>query len=301
MMFVTSIKVIVMSLHLTKVSSVISPFIQGCVDSMNFIGTFKLIKRSSRIKKFIYDALPLYMCVMVVNFLYGYWYEPYYLNEKSLRTWIIIKFLWLVGWAIPSYMICKIMYYHQFMDLWTTVYMKKKTDSSVNTRAPTPTRTRTNVNVNVWTSMSELLYGIILTSAYYIQTIVFEFFIPIVYIKLLFSVISFSWMISWGVFENKMIYSQMDLFQRITYFESRWAYFLGFGLPTSLLYTFVFDWYIGMNLWYLIVMMLTFRAILSNPTKMNGDYERIRVFWFSEYIASYSIKWILKHTNAQFT
>ena len=292
-----------------------TPFYRGFIDSANFIGTAKMIKRSSRIKKFVYKTVPLYSVFMLINFAYSLWYHPYVLSSKSLYSRALITGLWWGLWFIPSYIVCKLLYYYQFMELWDTVYSKRK--SSEKNKI-------TNKDSNMWTSISELIYGIVLSTAYFVQTVVLEAVIPIQAVRMIFSNIAFSWMISWGVFEYKLIYEGKDLFQRIRYFERRWLYFLGFGLPISVLYTCVFDWYTGMNVWYPIVMLLSFRAILSNPVKSpkpeepdlntentenelprqpgrrpkpKYDHRRLRIFFIAEYISTVTVRWFIQQRN----
>jgi len=295
------------------------PFYKGLIDGLDVIDTFRLIRRSSRIKAFIYNALPVYLVFMCVNFAYSLWYFPNILPNHVWYTVILIRIGWWGLWFIPSYVVCKVLYYKQFMELWKTVYSKR------NKRNQSKSSKKFR-ELDMWTSISELVYGAVLSSAYFVQTKIFDFMIPITSIRLLFSAIAFSWMISWGVFEYRFIYEGKDLFQRIRYFERRWLYFLGFGLPMSMLYTFVFDWYIGMNFWYPIVMLLSFRAILSNPIKSPKYYEeeeksdiseekspvlkrpgarprthidqrRLRIFFIAEYISTVCVRWIITQRN----
>lgn len=298
------------------------PLYKGLFDGLNVIDTFRLIRRSSRIKKFIYNALPVYLVFICVNFGYGFWYYPNILPYRTWYTRIITKLMWWGLWFIPSYIVCKVLYYKQFMELWKTVYSKRKNSRNSSTKQDKKKR-----ELDTWTSISELIYGVVLSSAYFIQTKIFDYIIPITSVRLLFSTVAFSWMISWGVFEYRFIYEGKDLYQRIRYFERRWLYFLGFGIPISMLYTFVFDWYIGMNVWYPIVMFLSFRAILSTPIKSpkytndakddisttnesspllkrpnakprpSTDQRRLRIFFIAEYISTVCVSWAITQRN----
>lgn len=285
----------------------LTPFIRGLLDGVNVFSTIKLILRSSRIKQFLKESLPLYLSWMFINFIYSFWYCNYvgssYGSTSTLNR-IFIKALWWGLWFVPSYVICKVLYFKHFMELWELIYKKKR---------------KLSAPVNPWRFVSELLYGIILICGFMLQNIIIDYMLPLKFAGVMYSIIANSWMISWGVFEYKLVYENKDLFQRIYYFECRWLYFLGFGLPCSLLYALIFDWFVGMNAWYLIMIILSFNAILTEPVetfvvkedksgvnevcerrfpnRRPSDPRRLRIFYISEYLATYVIKLIIDKRN----
>ena len=230
----------------------IYPFYKGVLDGINIYSTSKLIYRSSRIKKFLYKVLPLYSIFAIVNLIYYKWF---YISILPTKTWVvrvITSSLWWIIWLIPAYALTKILYYKQFSELWKIVYKNQKKQKKQKT--------------NGWKYTSELIYGTTLSLAYSMQTLFIELFIPIKILASIFSIISFSWAISWTVFENRFIYQGFDLSDRIHYFERRWLYFLGFGLPLAIIYRYV-DWVTGISLWYFASIILSLRVILANPIK----------------------------------
>lgn len=274
----------------------LTPFIRGLFDGVNVFSTIKLILRSSRIKQFLKESLPLYLSWMFINFFYIFWY----CNYSDSNSEVLIKVLWWSLWFVPSYIVCKVLYFKHFMELWELIYKKKRKSS-------TP--------VNPWRFVSELLYGIVLVCGFTLQNSIVNYLMPLKVAGVMYSIIANSWMISWGVFEYKLVYENKDLFQRIYYFECRWLYFLGFGLPCSLLYALIFDWFVGMNVWYLLMIMLSFNAILSEPVetfvvkednnicelrfpnRRPSDPRRLRIFYISEYLATCAIKFIIDKRN----
>lgn len=156
-------------------------------------------------------------------------------------------------WIGPTYIACNIYSYYNSQALWESANKKNKVNNG-------------NCNTDNWKYISELLYGFLLSFAYYIQSVVIWYIVPTYFLSVLTSVILFSWTISWSVFEYRFIHANKDLFQRIRHFERRWLYFLGFGLPLSVLYHFL-SRPISLSIWFIAIAFLTLRAIVVKPLK----------------------------------
>lgn len=287
----------------------ISPLRIGLIDGLNLFSILRLVKRSSRIKQFLYKTIPFYIVFALVNYIYYGWYKV--LLYKMWYTRFFIQMMWWIIWLIPAYIFSKVLYYKQVSALWETVYKKKK-------------KKKENSNMkhqtDNWMSVAELAYGILLSIAYTAQITAVELLIPNHYkINTIFSIILFSWAISWSIFEYRMIYEGHNLPQRVRYFERRWLYFLGFGLPlSSIHYILYIDWITSISVLQFTITLLSIRAILSTPIKSpnyiyytsstpiiadspqfdankqtNGDGRRLRIFIVAEYFVTYVINWLI--------
>ena len=176
---------------------------------------------------------------------------------------------------------------------WNETYAKK--DLSVKSKG-------------FWENISEHIYGFVLILCYVVQITLITFLLRVLFSGLIgliaskiYNIVCISLLFSWTVFEPKLIKEGQDLFQRIYYFEKRWLYFLGYGLPLSVVYTNL-PWKLGIGIWFLGLMFLSVRAILVKPQKFKHEKrksphkphkphkphfeERLRIFWLAEKITS---------------
>eukprot|EP00299_Pterocystis_sp_00344_P012094 c5761_g1_i1.p1 GENE.c5761_g1_i1~~c5761_g1_i1.p1 ORF type:complete len:332 (-),score=29.30 c5761_g1_i1:48-1007(-) len=108
--------------------------------------------------------------------------------------------------------------------------------------------------------LSDLIYRVLLCFFYVLlSTIVF--FIPIVGIPL--SVVLVSWLYAFYCFEYIWTMQSWPLDRQITFFENRWAFFLGFGLPCSIL-SHVFPVVLSAALCGLVFPMCVIMATISS-------------------------------------
>jgi hypothetical protein len=142
----------------------------------------------------------------------------------------------------------------------------------------------------------------------------------------MYSVVNVAWLISWNAFEFRMIHFGMDIFQRVYYFERRWMYFLGYGLPLSVVYVTIFGsvWKLGVCVWYFGMLFMSIRAILSTPVKWEISEEekrmeeelrkivprrqnarprdppihvRLKIFWIAKYVTNWILHKFITLTN----
>ena len=302
-------------LPFNRLKTTFIPFLKGLIDGLNIYSTTKLIYRSGRIKQFLYNSIPLYAIYAIVNFVYHGLYSNNILPTHSHYTQLLISTLWWTLWFIPAYITIKIISYRYLTVLWNSVF-EKQTTAKTKPKNKNKNKNKTPHSNDGWEYVGEIIYGTILGIAYTTQIFIIDWFIPIKIVSTIFSTISFAWAVSWAVFEYKMIREGHDLLQRIRYFERRWIYFLGFGLPLAILYRHI-DWTTGISIWDLTIAFLTLNAILvipikspkqqpaehaqpANPTpkKPRGkprsyDERRLRIFIFAEYISTYIVNWIL--------
>ena len=199
------------------------------------------------------------------------------------------------------------------------IYAKKKDERHLNTIQQS--------NVYGLNSVSNVIHGSILSSVFIAQISVIDWMLSRLlssYIGVLYTLVHIAWLISWNAFEFKMIHEGMDMFQRVYYFERRWMYFLGYGLPLSVIYTFLFShtWKLGVCVWYFGMLFMSIRAILCEPDKMKfelSDEEkertnplpkrpgarprdtpietRLKIFWLSKYITNKLLEKFMEWTK----
>lgn len=99
-------------------------------------------------------------------------------------------------------------------------------------------------------------------------------------------------------------------------------YFLGYGLPLSVLYTFIFsiEWKLGVCVWHFGMMFLSINSILAKPEKWKNENEmnsfqsnklskrrprkipfeeRLRVFGLAKYVTNYILYTFIEMTKYQ--
>lgn len=266
----------------------IKPIANGIYDSLGLWTVGNLIYKSSRIKKFLYKIAPLYIVYSTVNLVWWGLYETYILEHKSTIMYYCISCAWWGLWFIPMFAITKILYFKQYVELWELIYAKK--NSKKSKKSKTRKSSQSSKRQDTWKYISELLYGIVLIVAYTVQLFVVDYFIPIQSISTIVSVIMFSWSVSWTVFEYRFIYESKDLFQRTRYFERRWLYFLGYGLPFSIVY-YLLSWQLQLIVYPYAITLLSLRAILAEPQKSPNLTEK----YGSENTPEYNVNNVIEN------
>ena len=101
------------------------------------------------------------------------------------------------------------------------------------------------------------------------------------------SVVVISWATSFAAFESKLIVKKYDLKKRIDFIEKRWAYALGYGLPASLMYTFLPNAF-STGTWQYMQLLLTLRAH-NVPSLVSVSLPRLRIFGIAQELAKFLI------------
>ncbi len=294
----------------------------GIHDGFNVISNVRLIRRSSRIKNAIMEILPLYGVYAVVNFwIFLIQYTSFYTNKTwtyrlgwSLFTWF--------GWLIPMWCVCTVVTYKWYSKLWQQVYSKKQ-DLSISMNNIQQS------NITGINSISNVIHGVLLSSIFIVQISVFDWVLSRLFSSFVgtyYTITNMSWLISWSAFEFRMIHEGMDIFQRVYYFERRWMYFLGYGLPLSIIYNTIFSnvWKLGVCAWYFGMLFMSIRAIRSTPVKWEISEEekrqeaelrkilpknpnarsrdppfqiRLKIFWIAKYCTNWILHKFMTWTN----
>lgn len=183
--------------------------------------------------------------------------------------------LYHLTWGVPAYIVGSLIHIRY-------VWLVTKTAKT----APTSSLQRVNETI------AEVIYGVVLSITYFAQTYVYvyvstallpTFFTPIVTITV--NVCTIAWATSFTAFESKLIVDGQDLGQRISFFEHRWAYALGYGLIASLIYNF-FPLVIAMSCWQYLQLLLTFRVYQLKLSQLTPTRPRLRIFRVAKEMAT---------------
>lgn len=107
------------------------------------------------------------------------------------------------------------------------------------------------MNRSITSVFADEVYRIILFSLYLMQTTIAYYAIPVFHIGPIISFVLVCWLYAYYSFEYCWMGEGWNLEQRLKYFEERWAYFCGFGVPCTVL-TFWFPQLIGGGLFALL-------------------------------------------------
>jgi len=123
-----------------------------------------------------------------------------------------------------------------------------------------------------WLSaMADELYRVLLIGSFMIQMSLVSL-IP--YIGNVLSLMHICWIYSLYSFEYKWILEGWNLETRLHYFESRWAYFAGFGFPSALL-TLMFPKFISAGIFAFIFPIFIILAIEARPVSHSPPLESV--------------------------
>lgn len=248
---------------------------------------WKCFTTSRTLKLFALKALPLYVTTVLIGIYFTV------LGNVDNTHVVLNKGVWLIAWGIPIYVVGTLL---QGWYVWNiTKIASDSTKAMPEKRNPTVT-------------ISEGLYGVLLSFTYLVQTFLFNFVAKSIlpnfcapFISTAISIVMIAWTTAFTAFDCKLILKNYDLFRRIHFVETRWAYALGYGLPASLVYHF-FPGVFALGVWQYLQLLLTLRAVslstkdVSDPfsggasKRVNGH--RLRMFRFAQYLASIVLSWI---------
>ena len=133
-------------------------------------------------------------------------------------------------WLIPAYAISKFVNSYWFEDIAGVVFKKlNKSKSSRSMKPLSPAR-----------AISDIIFSIVMQLFFLFQATII-ILIPIPKISTIIGYICLCLLYSFYSFEYAWIYRNFELKYRVQRIESYWPYFLGFGLPLTLVSNALFD------------------------------------------------------------
>jgi len=291
------------------VKNFISVFFQGIWEGICILKSITILFKSRRARKLLKDGYPLWILHFIMN-MYLYYILPLVTEHQTLwYTYLTYASVWAM-WNIPVYVISSILQFTYFNRWMKDVYKNKY---------------KINNTGNTLTSLAEVLYGNLLLFCYLVQIELVCYMISIRWLSLIYAQIHYAWMVSFNIIEYKLIYAGHPLFKRIAFFENRWIYFLGLGLPLSFLYSMV-PFSIIVGAYPIFLGLLVLQSVQLNPKRLYSDqnvrivketnlsfqihqtslFERLPIFYFSHKIATvilnrfyYFLKPLKKNTKNQ--
>lgn len=116
-------------------------------------------------------------------------------------------------------------------------------------------------------SITQLIYKLLLSGIFLLQTnimtMILEYFESPLFGTILL-LLHLSWLHAWWSFGYSWDLQGKDIEESIQYFEERWAYFTGFGLPTAIM-THIFPQLIGTGIYAFLFPFFIILGIVANP------------------------------------
>lgn len=248
-------------------------FCKGVQDGVNVIYPIELTWASSRVWKIMSAAMGLNLLFAILNVYF--WMLT---RNDSMFVQQFVNVLWIFPvYGIVTLFNCK--YQTQVLEL---IYKYKYSEKVY--------KDQFKMSIKL---VTELVYGALLMIGLLIEIELVRTFMPIV--PALFLLPLHCWFFSFYICEFKLIYFGKDLHERIMYFERHWLYFLGYGLPLALVYTFL-PFALTCSIYVCWSTLLIINTVNIKP-KLHKDIHRkiarIPVFCFTKWIAMHIIRiWI---------
>lgn len=134
----------------------------------------------------------------------------------------ILTYTFNFFWLIPAYIISKFVNSYWFEDIAGKVF-KKLTKSSKSARPLSPAR-----------AISDIIFSIVMQLFFLVQATIIML-IPIPKINTIIGYMCLCLLYSFYSFEYAWLYRNFEFRHRVKYIENYWPYFLGFGLPLTIL------------------------------------------------------------------
>eukprot|EP00298_Acanthocystis_sp_HF-20_P001896 c12372_g1_i1.p1 GENE.c12372_g1_i1~~c12372_g1_i1.p1 ORF type:complete len:282 (+),score=64.05 c12372_g1_i1:133-978(+) len=193
-------------------------------------------------------------------------------SESTATLNVIVKMIYEVCWLYPMYSLSILLNAMTYQTIASASYALQF-------------GTKMNTFTYTWfiQQLGDQAYRLILCLFFLAHTLVLEF-IP--FIGLILSVVFVSWLYSFYCFEYVWGLSQWQLEKQISLFEGRWAFFLGFGMPCSIIahvYPLVVSGAIIGALFPICIIMATIAEVPPPPPNSKFPI-RIQLFSSSRYL-----------------
>ena len=246
---------------------------RGLFDSLKaFTVAFQFLVKSSTLrwlimKCFVLNGVLFIGSVLVWDHVVKRLLQYLVVDKNVLHfTEYLSKFLYYLFWVWPIYAVSFLLSSLWYQDI--AKHLSKLVRSDVKSHGPQP---------SLSTVIGRELYRTILFSIYLIQSSMLYYLNPLGLGRPM-SFVFASWLYSFYCFEYVWIRMGWSLERRLKFFEERWAYFLGFGLPCTLI-TFWFPQMIGSGLFALVFPVFEIACFTVVPQPINiSDSIRLPVF-----------------------
>lgn len=267
-------------------------FANGVADSCRVWQSFQSSRTLRTIAK---SMLPLHGTTIVL----GLWFHSIDYYGLSPEDWLkhaVLWTMWSVLWGAPVYVLGSLLQirYANLIQQAATAHQQA---------AFTEERRK-----NFSSAVAETLYGALLNLTFLFQIWLINFLGGMLLpdfaaptLKWVFSIFNVAWATSFAAFESRLITKNQDLFQRVLFVEQKWAYALGYGIITSVLYHMAPS-AISNGLWQYAVLLLMLNAmrlklltlpgppVEERPVSRSSMWHQLRVFYVAQIFAVYVIQ-----------
>jgi etoposide-induced 2.4 mRNA len=155
-------------------------------------------------------------------------------SESHLLQWLatILHYLFTGLWVLPVFWISKPINVIWFQDIASAALHEKQKQQKTNKPAPSQTPTTQSVSQTISRFIADLLFSVLLQLLFLLQAMVVG---VVPGLGWLLSLLHMTILYSLYCFEYKWMHDGWPVHQRIAFIETRWPYFIGFGLPLTFL------------------------------------------------------------------
>ncbi|EFA84391.1 hypothetical protein PPL_03469 [Heterostelium album PN500] len=264
----------------------------GVRDSFKVMLAFKILLHSKSLKRLYYNCILLNGIIFLGSYLvYLYWAHPTleYLLSQFPTLSNIFSIIYCLLWVYPVYIFSMVLNSKWYTEIAAEAF---RISGFRNTGGPA------SVN-RLLSSIVDEIYRNLMFGVFLVLSVIIAF-IP--YTSLI-NFVLITWLYSFWCFDYKWILrGKWSLMQRLTYFESHWAYMFGYGAVFTLA-SFFFPLLIGNAIFSLLYPMFIILSVGAKPIKMTKKGllpKQIPIFYASEKIVNVLLKsFILKKQQQQ--
>eukprot|EP01080_Neovahlkampfia_damariscottae_P002408 gene2408-2872_t len=249
-------------------------FVQGFFDASNFYESIKVFLVSRRLKNLFLQCCLLNGVIFTGSVLFlDYFAQPFLSFQEVDKFLKVFELSKMILWVIPVYIISLSLSSFWYNDISNIL---------LNSRYKTPEFSIKSFILNIVTQIRSifiLLFFPIQISLIQWLSVLFKF-------ETVGDILKFAltcWLYAYYAFEYRLAHSGVSLDNRLRYFEDRWAYMLGFGLPNALV-TFFFPFFINNGIFALIFPLFIAAAVKASPPKTLVNPISLPIFWIPKNI-----------------
>ena len=238
----------------------------GLYDSVRLIQMISLIWQSRRVKSLLRDGFPLWIVYLAVNTL-CYIYATNW--TQRMLVWIF--------WIAPVYLLSNVQQYKSFNKFANEIGKKSRRRHNWSSEEGIE-------------SVLEIMYGTLVIQIYMGQIEFVKYVLPFSWAKILYSIVNYALLISFQVMEYRSVHAENSQMTRMTYFENRWGYFLGFGLPISCAYS-TLPFQLVLGIYPMVISFMMIQSLKMAP--MKSTY-RIPLFYIPSHLTKMAMNTIIE-------
>ncbi|CAH1168389.1 unnamed protein product [Phyllotreta striolata] len=202
---------------------------------------------------FEYGLLP------TINKLLGYIFGNESFMGKLVWSWIepILSFIFKTVWVIPLFLLSKVVNALWFQDIADSAYRH--------------TRGRPVFSQSLSKVLADSIFSILIQLLFLIQAMAVSY-IPINMVGYTLSSVQMCMLYSLYAFEYKWFNMGWELHKRLSFIESHWPYFIGFGLPMTVFTQLSDSWIISGCVFSILFPFFIISGNEAVPVLNSSDY-----------------------------